>query len=162
MTWTEVCEDPSLRDTPYRVETNEFGQIIMSPAKRWHSWRESRIITRLDRLMKRGEVLPQPPIRTRSGTKVPDVGWFSNQRLQEVGISNDEAEFMVCCEIVVEVLSESNTSKEMEEKRVLYFEQGALEFWTCDLGGKMRFWNAQSELPLSQMCPKFPLVIKVK
>lgn len=33
LTWEEVCADPNLEDLPYKIETNEWGQIVMSP--RW-------------------------------------------------------------------------------------------------------------------------------
>ena len=32
MNWQEVCEDRSLQDLPFKIELNEYGQIVMSPA----------------------------------------------------------------------------------------------------------------------------------
>jgi hypothetical protein len=31
MQWAEVVEDPNLKDLPYKIELNEYGQIIMTP-----------------------------------------------------------------------------------------------------------------------------------
>jgi hypothetical protein len=30
-TWKKICEDQSLRDLPYKIETNRVGQLILSP-----------------------------------------------------------------------------------------------------------------------------------
>jgi len=32
MNWQQVCENPTLKDLPFKIELNTFGQIIMSPA----------------------------------------------------------------------------------------------------------------------------------
>jgi hypothetical protein len=32
MEWIEVLADPVLRDLPYKIELNEYGKIVMSPA----------------------------------------------------------------------------------------------------------------------------------
>ncbi len=37
MNWQEVCEHPSLKDLPFKIELDEFGRIIMSPVKLYHS-----------------------------------------------------------------------------------------------------------------------------
>ncbi|WP_262507540.1 hypothetical protein [Salinibacter altiplanensis] len=31
LSWKEVCEAPNLQDLPYKIETNDRGQIVMSP-----------------------------------------------------------------------------------------------------------------------------------
>jgi len=37
MNWQEVCEHKSLQDLPFKIELNEYGKIIMSPVKVYHS-----------------------------------------------------------------------------------------------------------------------------
>ncbi len=59
-------------------------------------------------------------------------------------------------EICIEVLSESNTRAEIDEKRLLYFERGAQELWTCDLKGRMRFFDSSGEMSGSGLVPSFP------
>jgi Uma2 family endonuclease len=74
---------------------------------------------------------------------------------------------MICLtrapEICVEVLSPSNTVKEIEEKTVLYFEAGASEVWICDEGGSIRFHfrTPPTIRPRSELCPRFPHVVEV-
>ncbi|MDR3569881.1 MAG: Uma2 family endonuclease [Syntrophobacteraceae bacterium] len=59
-------------------------------------------------------------------------------------------------EIVVEVVSPSNGTAEMEDKRNLYFEVGAREFRLCNEYGNMRFFDPNGELEKSAMFPDFP------
>lgn len=37
MNWQEVCEHPSLKNLPFKIELNEYGNIVMSPVKVYHS-----------------------------------------------------------------------------------------------------------------------------
>jgi Uma2 family endonuclease len=58
-------------------------------------------------------------------------------------------------EICVEVLSESNTAEEMEEKRAVYFDAGADEVWLVDLDGQVRFFG-EAEMEESVLAPGMP------
>ncbi len=37
MNWQQVCEHKDLQNLPFKIELNQRGQIIMSPAKVYHS-----------------------------------------------------------------------------------------------------------------------------
>ncbi len=67
----------------------------------------------------------------------------------------------MCPEICIEVFSSSNTKKEMKEKRKLYFEQGAKEFWICTEKGDMTFFNVDEELEHSSLVANFPQHIEL-
>jgi Uma2 family endonuclease len=56
----------------------------------------------------------------------------------------------------VELLSDANTPEEMDRKRALYFQAGAVESWLCDENGRVRFFNQGGELASSNLCPAFP------
>ena len=43
MNWQEVCADPHLRNLPFKIELNEYGQVVMSPVKVYHSAFQGRI-----------------------------------------------------------------------------------------------------------------------
>lgn len=154
ISWAEICTDQSLNDLPYKIETNRQGQIIMSPAKGFHSRKQGRIERLLDRLMSDGEVFPECPVATSDGTKVADVAWYSAARAKT--LKEADADFPTAGEIMIEILSDSNTVEEMTHQRRLYFETGASEFWVCDKSGSMRFWDATGEIPKSMICPAFP------
>jgi Uma2 family endonuclease len=64
--------------------------------------------------------------------------------------------FTAAPEICIEIISPSNSKKEIREKIELYTTQGALEVWTCDLEGTIRFYNAKSTLEKRNLITAFP------
>jgi Uma2 family endonuclease len=158
MNWQEVCEHPSLKDLPFKIELDETGKIIMCPVKFDHSLLQSEIMFLLRTLLKGGKPVPECAIKTRKGTKAADVAWLSSEQLTQ---ARHKTELEFAPEICIEVMSESNTQKEMAEKRELYFEVGAKEVWLCSENGEMRFFNAEHELIHSECVPDFPLKIEV-
>ncbi|MBT9096879.1 Uma2 family endonuclease [Methylovulum psychrotolerans] len=158
MNWQEVCEHPSLRDLPFKIELDEYGRVIMCPVKVYHSLLQVRIAVLLERLLQKGAALSECAISTSKGTKVADVAWASSEVLR---IIKTEAEASVAPEICVEIISASNTAREMAEKRQLYFEAGAQEVWMCDEKGAMSFFNADYPLLHSVLVPQFPEKIDV-
>ncbi|WP_417912146.1 Uma2 family endonuclease [Candidatus Electronema sp. TJ] len=155
MQWQEVCDHPSLQNLPFKIELNEMGQIIMSPVKVYHSAFQGKI-SRL--LPENGIVLPECAVQTKKGTKVADIAWCSEERFK---IIEREAECSVAPEICIEVMSSSNTTYEMEEKRQLYFSAGAVECWICDEYGNIEFFSKDGELLKSYLVPSFPNKIRV-
>ena len=158
--WKEVLSDPVLAEHGYRIETNAFGQIVMTPpASGPHSSRQSEIAFRL-RSMRGGRALVECPISTLDGVKAADVGWYSDARYHGV---RGQIVFETAAEICVEVMSPANSEAEMETKRRLYFDAGAIECWICDLQGQMTYYNDQANKQpqtQSQLCPDFPTIIE--
>lgn len=157
MNWKTVCDDPHLKNLPYKIELNAKGQIIMSPAKLYHGRFQHKIGMLLANHLEQGEVVMEAAIKTADSTKVADVAWFSNHRWQEV---KEEFEASLAPEICVEIQSQSNTHDEFAEKRMLYLEAGVKEFWICNEAGSLRFWNETGALEHSQLAPEFPTQIE--
>lgn len=153
MNWQEVCDHPSLKDLPFKIELDELGRIIMSPVKLYHSFFQGEIGFLLRTLLKEGKTLSECAIKTSKGTKVADVAWVSPATWEKI---KTEADASIAPEICVEVISASNSKKEMLEKRKLYFEAGAKEVWLCNEQGEMQFFNAQQALSRSLLVPEFP------
>jgi len=151
MQWSDIVADPNLKDLPYKIESNEYGQIVMSPHKRIHAIWQGEIEWRLRQFLPTGRTAPEFAIDTRSGTKTPDVVWYSKDK--EKALLADQR---LAPEICVEVLSDSNTNEEMATKRALYFESGATEVWLCDESGSLRFYVPDGERPCSELAPDFP------
>ncbi len=154
MTWDEICADPNLRDLPFKIETNQRGQIIMSPAHSRHGEYQSEIIILLKELLPHGRGVIECPVQTSAGVRVPDVAWTSPERRQPVI-------YTLAPEICVEVFSPYNDKTEMAEKRALYFEAGALECWLCAEDGRMTFHGPAGLLPHSELCPGFPAGVEI-
>ncbi len=118
MNWQEVCANPNLKNLPFKIELNEYGQIVMSPMKVIHSLLQGEIERLLSRLITGGKVFPECAIATEKGTKVADVVWVSDGRLQQIKY---EIECSIAPEICIEVLSDSNTEAEMMAKKTALF-----------------------------------------
>ena len=56
--WSRALRDPQLRDLPYKVETNEFGQLVLSPHKLQHSRRKMQLGDLLRDLIDRQSNVP--------------------------------------------------------------------------------------------------------
>ncbi|MBK1642956.1 hypothetical protein CKO12_13975 [Chromatium okenii] len=153
MHWQEVCEHPLFQDIPFKVETNRWGQVVMSPATNRHGLYQARLIRWLAQLLPDGEPLAECSIQTPDGVKVADVVWGSSAFFIRNGLANP---YLEAPEIVIEILSPSNTSGEMNEKKRLYFAGGAQEFWLCAANGQLRFFSQDDELVCSQLAPEFP------
>ena len=159
MKWSEVINDKTLQDLPYKIELNEWGNIVMSPASNRHGLIQSKIVRLLNQLDDSGETFSECSIETDRGVKVADVIWGSQHFFEHNGL---ETPYRVAPEICVEVLSPSNTMAEMEEKKGLYLAQGAEEVWVCDEDGQLTFFNACNRLTHSERFPSFPTQISLR
>jgi Uma2 family endonuclease len=139
MRWKEVLDDASLRDLPYKVETNRGGQIIMSPAKNIHAFYQGRVAELLKERLG-GHTFPECSIGTPEGVKVPDVVWCSDGFLREHGFPDPYA---VAPAICVEIKSPSNAETELMMKVRLYLDAGAKEVWLVDAKGGVRVYGPE-------------------
>ncbi|MGK0184313.1 MAG: Uma2 family endonuclease [Verrucomicrobiales bacterium] len=159
--WKRLLADPALAALDYRIETDVHGQMIMSPPPApAHGGFQSEIARILGNWNSTGRVLTECPISTSEGVKAADVAWCSKEIWEE---AKHEVCFVRCPEICVEVLSPSNTKGEIEEKKRLYFEAGAREFWTCSGDGTMHFFYAGSASTVadaSLVYPDFPTKVE--
>ena len=142
MQWQDVVNDQSLHDLPYKIELNEYGKIIMSPASNKHSILQAHIEKQLWQKLS-GITFPECSIQTRKGVKVADVVWCSEDFFKKHGT---ETPYTNAPEICIEVVSPSNSQQEMNEKIQLYLEAGAIEVWLVSTHGNISFFNKHGEL----------------
>ncbi len=115
--WQEVCNNPLFKDDPFKVETNRWGHIEMTPASNEHGLFQACIIAWLAKLGTLGHALGKCSILTSQGVKVGDVAWGTAEFFRTNGRANP---YRQNPEIVIEILSPSNSAAEMEEKRTLF------------------------------------------
>jgi len=160
--WAELCADQFLANLPYRIETNAFGEILISPpSANRHSLLVFAIANLLNELLPQGRAHPEGAISTADGVRAADVVWLSEDRRREPETCDI---YPKAPEICVEVVSPSNSDAEIRHKKNLYFAMGALEVWTCDMDGQMKFYQQNAPLEKavdSILCPHFPKVIKL-
>ncbi len=132
----------------------------MSPARGQHGVYQGEIIGLFRELMPDGLLGADLSLQTEDGVKVPDAAWMSFEYYQR-----QEAEtgaYPEAPEIVVEILSESNTRAEMRQKARLFFNRGSREFWIVERDGRVRFFTGvDEEIPQSPLCPAFPTQLKL-
>ncbi len=137
MQWSEVLNDPSLKNLPYKIELNEYGQIVMSPASNKHGLLQGEIAFFL-RNNRQGKVLTECSIETSKSVKVADVAWGTLDFFQRNGI---DTPYQQAPEICVEIISPSNYQPEINEKIRLYLDKGAREVWVCSENGDVEIYN---------------------
>jgi Uma2 family endonuclease len=158
MTWQEVLSHPSLQDLPFKIELNAKGVIEMSPATNWHGLYQTEIITTLKTLLPHGRCISEASIQTSDGVRVADVIWAEEAYIQA---NKRQTPFLQAPALCVEIVSPSNSKKEMQYKQNLYFEAGAAEVWFCTLEGELSFFAVSRELEQSRLCPDFPKTLTI-
>ena len=160
--WQKVLTDSFLAGLPHRIETDRYGQIIMSPPPTpEHGEEQFEIGAILKRLLPAGHVITECPVSTTEGVKGVDVVWISKSRRQA---QRGQVCLTQAPEICVEVISPSNSRRELREKKALFFAAGAEEVWLCHRDGRMEFFRkeAPETAGLSALCPVFPERIQIE
>ncbi|OQW96004.1 MAG: hypothetical protein BWK79_00420 [Beggiatoa sp. IS2] len=155
MNWQEVCGNPHLRNLPFKIELNRWGQVVMTPTNISHSVLQGEIILKMME-SSGGQVLVECPIKTLDNVKIVDIGWVSIKRYRLI---KHEQVYSVAPEICVEVVSAGQ--EELLTKMKLYFKAGAKEVWYCDEDGNVSFYTLQGECTYSKLIPEFPDYIEV-
>lgn len=132
--WQQLLAEPGAPDF---CEIDELGDVIeMNPLSKPHQrivWSiQQQIVAKLG-----GEALPGVGVLTRIGVRVPDVIW------EEQPVQSDPTS--PAPTICVEVQSESNTRREMNEKLAAYLAAGAREVILVELSGRIRYFDASGE-----------------
>ena len=118
---------------PWRFElTAQRELVIMSPEGRGSSKRGMRIGSQIEvwSLGGGGEVLgPDMGIRLEDGSlKMPNVAWISDERLDD----DDEGLLSRCPDLVVEIVSKSDSEDRQLAKMNTWIANGALLGWLID------------------------------
>jgi len=150
MNWASVINNPFLKDLPFKIELNKWGQILMSPASNRHGQIQYEVGSSIDEHKGSGKVIMECSIETSDGVKVADVVWASDGFIAEYGY---ETPYKKAPEICVEITSPSNSRGEIDHKIELYLAKGAHEVWVVDESGSRKFYSHEGELASSREAP---------
>ncbi len=132
--WNALLASPGL---PERYELDEYGEVIeMIAPKTAHQ----RIVYAIQQQIAQalgGEPLPGVAVLTAIGVRIPDVAWQPSWS----GVDPVSPAPAIC----VEVQSEQNTRRELNEKVAAYLEAGAREVILVELSGRVRYFGAGGE-----------------
>jgi len=135
MTVAEFVQLPEAEGCRYELQRGEL--VTLAPPKLRHSLVQRKIMFLLqDAAADAGSASielgfrPLPEYEFRYA----DVAWASKQRWEQQDLNSY---FRGAPELVVEVLSPSNTVAEMIDKEKLCLENGAREFWVVDIDHRL-------------------------
>jgi Uma2 family endonuclease len=154
--WDQIVEQFEQVDlNGWLVETNQYGEILMSPPPEGvHQARGVIIVQLLDSYFPGYQVLYEKPVVTDLGVKNPDVVLIVPDQIEQAQGAQALSSAPPIC---VEILSPSNTEPEIAQKRDAYLRAGAQEVWVCDRDNRITFFNGAGELERSELCAEFPL-----
>jgi Uma2 family endonuclease len=155
--WDEVLRDPVLRESPYRIELNQWGTIEITPVKPFHSKTAKRLADRLEDSLG-GESYTELAIALPQGLRVPNVSWCSDEFLSRHAGEFDPGSLALTSppEICIEVMSESNSYGELKQKIDAYLAAGAREAWIVLPDLRIRFFDANGERDRTQYAVDLP------
>ena len=151
--WRQLADNPVVAAIPCKVELNEKGAIEVSPPTVPHAFLQGLLTRELARQRPEGTTLPECPIETDIGIRVPDVVWVSPDLMQR---HRNEKEFRVAPELCVEVLSPTNTRIEMAEKTAAYLAAGAKEVWIVGEDGVAEIYTNAGRVSASTLGFELP------
>ena len=133
-----LCDDPCYANVPGKIELDVWGRMVMTPASFYHGVVQGRLCLSLAKLG--GEAVVDAPVATPMGLFVADVAWAS---IHFMTVHGAETPLTRAPEICIEVVSPSNSVKELREKTEAYLTAGADEVWIvypqskrCEFYGK--------------------------
>lgn len=114
------------------------------------SWIAVQLITLLNLFVKQhnmGEVLgADGMLRLQKNVFIPDVSYLSKERLPGGKLPWDPGIAKLVPDLAVEVISPSNTTRELETKRNAYFAAGVRQMWTIDPNTEtVTVWTSATE-----------------
>jgi Uma2 family endonuclease len=143
-----LCDDPCLTNVPGKLELDVWGRLLMTPPPSVYHGRVQGNLTYKLKAVLGGHVITEAPIVTPAGLFLADVAWASSQFMSAHG---SEFAFTRAPEICVEVVSPSNSVKELSEKRDAYLAVGAVEVWIIFPQSKRcEFYGEQGRLSVSR------------
>ena len=145
--YEKLCDDPWMAKVEGKIEIDAWGRVMMTPPPAYvHGWVQARLIQILGTLAG-GDVAGESPIATSTGVFAADITWASDAFLQKHA---GEVALQQAPELCIEVVSPSNSRKELNQKREAYFASGAQEVWIVYPKSKRcEFYGPQGQLQQS-------------
>ena len=147
MDWAAVINNPLLKNLPFKIELNKWGQILMSPASNKHGNLQFKMGSMIEKYKGTGHIIMECSVDTVEGVKVADVAWASDAFIEKFGF---QTPYPQAPEICVEIVSLSNAKGEIEEKVNLYLAKGAKEVWVCGEDGQIMYFSHTGQIDHSK------------
>lgn len=123
--YRSLCDDPCYANVPGKIELDPWGRMLMTPATYYHGVLQARLVRLLHAALG-GEASVEAPVVTPAGLLVADVAWASARFTGNHGVHNP---LMRAPELCIEIVSPSNSVRELREKVAGFLAAGAEEVW---------------------------------
>ena len=124
--YEKLCDDPCMANVPGKIELDAWGRVMMTPPPAYYHGLVQARLTKTLSALPGGEVAVETPIATATGVFAADITWASDAFIQAHG---REIALPQAPELCVEVVSPSDSRRELTEKRDAYLASGAQEVW---------------------------------
>jgi Uma2 family endonuclease len=155
MTFEEFAKLPEPQGLRYELHHGEL--VEMPKVRNRHAWCQERLVDLLKRIVgDAGVVFPELGFTTSGDDyRQADVAYLPRSRWNAL----DPKDFLRGApDLVIEVLSPSNTISEMRDKRKLCLSNGSIEFWLIDSSQReVEVYRADRELTTYQAGQHIPL-----
>ena len=122
--YRELCDDRRYENLHAKIEIDSWGRLLMSPPSVYHAVLQGELCRRLGVLG--GQVIGEVSVLAADRVMVADAAWASGEFMRRHGT---ETPLGAAPEICVEVVSPSNSRRELKEKIAGYLAMGAVEVW---------------------------------
>ena len=140
-----LCDDPLYANVPGKIEIDGWGRLLMSPPSNYHGAVQFRLGQKLAVLG--GRVFVEASVLSTTGVLVADLAWASAEFMR---LHKFETPFPRAPELCIEVVSPSNSVKELSDKRAAYLAAGASEVWIVyPQSRRCEFFSSQGPVPCS-------------
>jgi Uma2 family endonuclease len=157
MTVEQFRELPEREDV---IQELQWGQVVtLAPPKWGHTKLQHRLVELLRPKAKhKGMVASEVPFRAlpEYELRVADVAFVSQERWDA---ADDNDNLHGSPDLIIEVLSPSNTKTEMRERAVFFLSTGAEEFWVVDPKRKNVTVMRQQGAATYEMGDSIPLAV---
>ena len=159
-----------------QLERTARGELIVNPPTGWETGKRNRsIIGQLDRWYEdneRGEAFECSTgfILPNGATRSPDACWISQERWDALTDEQKGTFANICPDFIVELRSQSDTLKSLQEKMQEYMDNGAKLGWLIDpqnrivevyrVGLEVEILSNPTELSGEEVLPGFVLNLR--
>ncbi len=145
MEWREVVGHPSLKDLPFKIETNAEGYIMMAAAKNRHRLYHARISGWLQLHGQEKGSVSECNIQTSDGVKIADVAWGSIEFFKK---NRDDDPYQESPEVVIDWKEASFSGNSRDASKSISRRAGLFEEFTMRGESKAPRCSIISQIPI--------------
>lgn len=139
MTWAEILEDEKWEGISDKVELDENGKVCLTAMNDLVRDIQRHFLSILtEALSDDGQLMIECAIALEKRVISPDIAYASDEFVEGHEMENP---FTKAPELCIEILKESLSPKELDNRIECYFKLGAKEVWTINSDKKVQVYD---------------------